>query len=378
MYLVKKLLFLQVSSMLLRDYEHNKASKYYEDLYRLKDGYERNEHFWELPLWVVEIDGFLTGIMDTTFRVIDSDEPMDNVDAYDYILFSATNANKTRIKQFVDRYEGKAEILYGGYTKVDGIKYLASPKDLAEYLGVPYKYALNYRHFMGTKTIPRLTLSNGCQSRCEFCVVGYGLEELNRKDILHQADQMSRYLKFKYAYVSDKTFGQALNHTLLWEAYHVIKKNNPKFEGFIVQTSAAQLNKPWFIDSLPGLKVKIVEIGMESFNNHILKSLRKPASELLIRKAVIGLHKKGLKIILNVVTGLVGETLATYQHTLDFINESKEMLFALNIYTLAIYPGKEYGKEVNQKSIGGQNPTRYFYNRLFELATEILYINPLN
>jgi hypothetical protein len=373
MYLGKKLLFLQVSSIVLHNYEHKRASNYYEDLYRLKDGYEKNNHFWELPLWVVEIDGFLDGIMHTTFRVIDSNKPfLDNVDGYDYILFSATNANQTYIKQFVAQYEGRAEILYGGYIKIDGIKYLASPKDLAEYLGVPYKYALNYRHFMATKTIPRITLSNGCQSRCKFCVVGYGLEELNRKDILHQADQMSKCLQFKYAYVSDKTFGQAFNHTLLWEAYHAIKKNNPKFEGFIIQTTAAQLNKPWFIDSLPGLRVKIVEIGMESFNDKILKSLRKPASEYLIRTAVDKLHKKGLKIILNVVTGLVGETLETYQRTLDFVEESKEKLFALNIYTLNVHSGKEYGKEVTQASIEEQDPTRYFYNRIFELATEIL------
>jgi len=378
MYLVKKLLFLQVSSVLLHNYGHKKASNYYEDLYRLKDGYEKNDHFWELPLWVVEIDGFLDGIMSTTFRVIDSDEPMDNVDAYDYILFSATNANKTRIKQFVDRYEGKAEILYGGYTKIDGLKYLASPKDLAEYLGVPYKYALNYRHFMATKTIPRITLSNGCTSRCEFCVVGYELKELDLEDILRQADQMSRYLKFKYAYVSDKTFGQASNYTLLRGAYLAIKRNNPEFKGFIIQTSAAQLNKPGFIESLSGLRIEIVEIGMESFNDRILRSLRKPASEKMIRRAVNKLHKAGFKIILNVVTGLVGETRETYQRTLDFIIESKEKLFALNIYTLNVHFGRDYGKEIIAASLDGQDPTKYFYNRIFELATEILYINPLN
>lgn len=371
---MKKVLFLQVSSVLLHNYSHKTASKYYEDLYRLKDGYEKNDHFWELPLWVVEIDGFLDGVMDTSFRLIDNYEPLDdiNVAHFDYILFSVTDANRSHVKKFVDRYTGRAEILAGGYTRIEGLKYFDSPKDLAEYLNVPYRYALNYRHFKGTKTIPRITLSTGCQHNCKFCVTQHWLEEVPREHILHQAEQMSKALEFKYAYVADSTFGQAPNHVLLREAYNTILDNNDDFEGFIIQTTATQLNRPGFIQSLHSLGVRIVEIGMESFNDEILKPLRKPASEKLIRQAVVKLHQEGLETILNVITGLVDERLDTYMHTLEFIEDHQDMLFALNIYTLAIYSDKEYGQEINARPLNGADTARYFYNAIFELATDLL------
>jgi len=364
---MKKVLFLQVSSVLLHNAGHKIAGKYYEDLYRLKDGYEKNDHFWELPLWVVEIDGFLDGIMETSFRLIENDKPLEDVDNYDYILFSVTDANRSQVKKFVDRYTGRAEILYGGYTRIEGLKYFDSPKALAEYLGIPYRYALNYRHFKGTHTIPRITLSTGCQSNCKFCVTQHWLELTPSENILHQAEQMARDLEFKYAYVADSTFGQAPNHTILREVHEIIKRYNPKFEGFIIQTSAAQLNKPWFIETLPRLGVKVVEIGMESYNDRILKSLNKPASEKMIRKAVENLWINGLKVILNVVTGLVGETLETYQNTLAFIEVYSDLLYALNIYTLAVYDNKEYGTEITGYSLYGQDPAQYYYNRIFEL-----------
>ena len=379
---MKKLLFLQVSSVLLHNAGHKRASRYYEELYRLKDGYEKNDHFWELPLWVVEIDGYLDGIMDISFRLIDNCEPLEDVDDFDYILFSITDANKGHVRNFAQQYQGRAEILTGGYNTVEGLKFFDSPKALAEYLGVPYKYALNYKHFKGTHTIPRITLSTGCRSNCKFCVTQHWLELTPSENILHQAEQMARALEFKFAYVADSTFGQADNHTLLQEAHKIIKRYNPKFEGFIIQTSAAQLNKPGFIESLPGLGVRVVEMGMESFNDHILRSLDKPASEKMIRNAVTRLHEHGLKIILNVITGLMGEDARSYRHTYDFIYESREKLYAMNIYTLAIYPGKEYGKPVTKRPLmdletGRKDDHQYFYERIFELGTEILHIDTI-
>jgi radical SAM superfamily enzyme YgiQ (UPF0313 family) len=374
---MKKLLFLQVSSVLIHDAGHRRASRYYEDLYRLKDGYEKNNHFWELPLWVVEIDGYLDGIMETSFRLIDNYEPLEDVDDFDYILFSITDANKGHVRNFAQRYQGRAEILYGGYTRIEGLKYFDSPKALAEYLDVPYKYALNYKHFKGTHTIPRITLSTGCRSNCKFCVTQHWLELTPSENILHQAEQMARDLEFKFAYVADSTFGQAPNHTILQEAHEIIKRYNPKFEGFIIQTTAGQLNKPGFIETLQGLGVRVVEIGMESYNDRILKSLNKPASEKMIRNAVTRLHEHGLKIILNVITGLVGETLETYLHTLEFIEDHQDMLYALNIYTLAVYSDKEYGKDINARPLNGSDTARYFYNTIFELGTEILHIDTI-
>jgi len=78
-----------------------------------------------------------------------------------------------------------------------------------------------------------------------------------------------------------------------------------------------------------------------------------------------------------VITGLVGENLETYLHTLDFIEDHQNMLYALNIYTLAVYSDKEYGQEINARPLNGSDTARYFYNEIFELGTEILYIDTI-
>jgi len=382
---MKKLLYIQVSSKLINGpYQDTKASRYYEDIYRLKKGYQKGTHFWEIPLWIAEIDGFLDGYINTDFLVLENSEPITNINHYDYILFSVMDVNKSFIEKFVREYTGKAKILTGGYIQIPGLKYFDNPEALAEYLGVPYKYALNYRHFENTTTIPRITLSTGCKHKCKFCTTQHWIQEKTREEILYQATRISTSLRFQYVYVADSTFGQAPNYNILKEAYDIVRTNNPEFEGFIIQTTAAQLNKPGFIEELQDLGVRIVEMGVESFNDRILKALHKPASEKLIRTAVIKLHNQGLKVILNVIIGIVEEDIVTYIHTLDFINESKSKLYALNIYNLAIYKESEYGEEMGvispedsnelslEKSFGRKVPTQYFYNRIFDLATEIL------
>ena len=376
---MKSLLFIQVSAELINGpYRASKADKYYQAIYDLKPGYNKDRHFWELPLWIAEIDGYLQGHINTDFRVITGTEPLKGVNHYDYILFSVMDSNKVYIKDFIKTYKGKAEILTGGYTQIKGIRFFNSPADLASYLDVPYKYALSYEHFRDTNTIPRITLSKGCKHHCKFCTIPSIIEQKSYADILYQARKISESLKFEYIYVSDPTFGQADNHVILSDAYELVKQNNPEFKGFIIQTTASQLNKPGFIDSLPGLGVKIVEIGMESYNDKILRSLRKPASEKLILKAVQGLKAQNIDIILNVIIGLLGEDTETYGNTLQFIKDHEYDIFALNIYSLAVYENSEYGQEIGVKASaekcehGDAKATEYLYNKIFDLGLEIL------
>lgn len=381
---MKSLLFIQVSSELINGpYKATLADKYYQSIYETKDGYDKGKHFWEVPLWIAEIDGYLSGYMNTDFRVIDSNEPMYLQNEYDYILFSVMDVNKKYIQSFVNQYKGNAEILTGGYTRIEGLKYFNSPESLANYLDIPYKYALNYQHFKDIRTIPRLTLSKGCKHKCKFCTIPSIIEQKSNNDILCQAQMISRDLHFKYVYISDPTYGQANNHTILKQAYDIILWNNPEFVGFIVQTTASQLNKPGFIESLPGLGVRIVEIGMETHNDKILRHLRKPASEKLILKAINGLKAQDIDIILNVIIGLLGESEHTYNNTLRFIDSHKYDIFALNVYNLALYPDSELGQEIGVQgesdineyelsNFGNKKATEYFYNSIFELGLEIL------
>jgi histone acetyltransferase (RNA polymerase elongator complex component) len=91
-------------------------------------------------------------------------------------------------------------------------------------------------------------------------------------------------------YLDDKTFGQAKNYTDLVEINRKIRKFNPDFQGFIIQTTAPQLLKmtDQFIQESG---IQYIELGVESYNDDILSKVKKPHRTKQLDKAVIKIRK---------------------------------------------------------------------------------------
>jgi len=131
--------------------------------------------------------------------------------------------------------------------------------------------------------------------------------------------------------------------------------------------------------------VKIVELGIETYNDNLLKELKKPQNTLIIDRAMKMLAGK-FKIIPNFIIGIKGETPETYQNTFNFIEKHKNVIYAMNIYNLAIYQDAQFAKEINAKE-GDANENAVeksfytkkeheanvkFYNEIFELGIRML------
>ena len=171
-------------------------------------------------------------------------------------------------------------------------------------------------------------------------------------------------LKFKLIYLNDKTFGQAGNYKLLKKVYEYIKAYNKDFQGFIIQTTCLQILKQGFIDDLKECHIFACELGIETFNNNLLHALKKPQSEKTIIKAVSLLKQADIKIIANLIIGLIGETKETYNKTLNFIKENEKDIYLLNIYNLAIYLNTELSKEVKtekEEDLNENSTNKSFY-----------------
>jgi hypothetical protein len=218
---------------------------------------------------------------------------------------------------------------------------------MGDWIGPKFQDGTDYRHFRGTKVIPRLALSKGCLHNCFFCGVegkGKAPTEVDRSVVDEQIASF-KDLKPRLVYINDKTFGQAKNHSDLVEINKRMKAENPEFQGFIIQTSAAQMTKmtPEF---LRDAGVKYVEMGVESYNDAILKSVRKPANEKMIDAAVEKIRASGAKFIPNIMIGLPGETPETYSHTLDFLDQNKDIISHVNAYNTALYEGSALAKKL--------------------------------
>ena len=325
----------------------NPSDVYYDKLYSTRAGFDRAADFWEVPQWQAQLAHNLKNV--DSYVVRDPAEAVKflNSAKYDTVAFSALDVNKNLIKEIAQNYGGN--IAVGGYGDLKGfeglknVKVYKNMKDFVESKGAPFAEGFDYRLFKGTKNIPRLQLSDGCTHSCAFCAVPKEITEVPKEKVLQQARALAKDLPSKLVYLNDKTFGQAKNYTMLPEIYAEMKKINPDFDGFIIQTTAAQMKKltPEFLKKAG---IKHVELGIESYNDPILRAHKKPANQKIIDHAAGVLREAGVSLIPNIMVGLPGETPATYAQTLKWLRDNKDIISHVNVNNLAIYEEAALGK----------------------------------
>lgn len=329
----------QFSNKLLDATEDRRLRAYYDAVYQVRapEGYVRGTHWWEVPQWiarawrsvpeprlyvVTDMAAFIRDLLHWAPRAV---------------AFSVTEANAALVHHVCTHYNGPIHL--GGY--VDGdqfhqyphVRWFPSLPSWLAYVGHECT-AYDYTAFTGEPTIPRLALSTGCTHRCTFCAVDRTLRTTPPAELWQQTYALSE-LPFKLVYVNDKTFGQAGNLLELIRIRIVLEKLKPDFNGFIIQTTAnmaPRLSQAYLADA----KIRFVELGIESYNDPILKAMKKPATERTIDKAVKHLSQCGVRIIPNIIVGLPGETPYTYAQTLYWLR-SVPSLSHVNVYNLAVY-----------------------------------------
>ena len=368
--------FCQVSTNLINaELPDDIATEYYRRQWQ-KPGYYKSEHFWEIPLWIAEICGSLKHAdLDYTIELCIITEHNQTLPDGDYYLFSVLDVNYDIIRKIIKENYGKQFIL-GGYTDLEEFigyamyKYVKCYKTVKDFMRVcgGYIYDLDYGLFAGMQTIPRLTMSTGCKHNCRFCTIPDGVVKVNHHDIRKQIDSFE-VLNFRYVYLNDKTFGQCDNYHLLNTAKELIKEYNSGFAGFIIQTTADKCKDPEFVAELEAMGVLIVELGVETYNDDILKAYRKPQNTETIDRAIKNLSDMDLAIIPNIIIGLDGESHETYTQTYQFIRQNRHKLYALNIYNFARYDSDDDKNELTQT---GTNADKQFYNDIFVLGLGII------
>lgn len=385
-----KILCVQISTNLINGKPNLKdiSQRYYNKLYKIKTDYNKPLHFWEIPLWITEIDfnvktdfHVCTNIKDTINFIKDSN--------YTHICFSVLAVNseiiKYIIKEITQDIKNTKKFIIGGYTDLVYFKNLNNThifntiRDFIESLDIKYKQGNSYRLFTGYSVIPRLTLSNGCLNNCNFCTVKNKIVKINTH-VVEQQINAFKYLKFKLIYINDKTFGQCSNYKLLLRIYKAVKEYNREFKGFIIQTTTAQLLKLSNV-FIYNAHIKYIELGIESYNNNILKECNKPSSEILSIKAFKKVRKLlHVRVIPNIIIGLPKENSFTYKRTLNFLKSYKDIISHLNIYNFAIYNNTEIAKNIkpsndNNNELRVNTSKQYhidFYNNIYKFGIDIL------
>jgi uncharacterized radical SAM superfamily protein len=349
-----KVLTIQVSSQYIldRQREGNVTEQgqifddYFDKVYSKVEGYDRSVDFMEVPFWIAAVNNSVGKDMDM-YVMRDPEETLNFIQqaGYKKVMLSVLDANLSTAQTLV-KDNPSINFMLGGYIPNLSSKFNttnASTFDTMEdgvlEAGYDFKDGYKYDVFKGMEIIPRLKMSEGCLFNCAFCTVVKKIEKITKENIDEQVENISK-LNAKYIYLDDKTFGQADNYTYLEDVYQRVKEQQPGFKGFIIQTTSATVKK---IDSNPGFWQKagiaLVEIGVESNNDSVMRGMSKPNSERLNAEAVQIIRKNGMKFIPNLIIGFEKETAATYENTIKFLKDNADVISHANIYNLAVYEG---------------------------------------
>lgn len=348
-------LMVQFSSDLLQgSRQRDHSDDYYDNLYSKRQGYHRPDDWWEVPQWQAHIAHSLPHTDHYTVRDPEEAAAFIRHAGYKNVCFSSLDVTAPFIRQLAAAAPDQ-KFVVGGYTDMSmykdhpNVAVHPSVQSFVESEGHEYRPGYDYRHFHGVKVIPRLTLSDGCRHQCTFCCVPKKVVEKPMSEVEQQADAFGDHLDSELVYLNDKTFGQADNHAQLPALFQRIKAKNPNFQGFVIQTTAAQMRR-FTPEFLRAAGIRHIELGIESVNDPILKAHKKPANEALIEEAAQKIRQAGSTLIPNIMVGLPGENKDTYGRTMDWLRKNRDIISHVNAYNLALYDDSELGKKLQSVS----------------------------
>jgi len=354
---MNKVVFCQPSTDLVRP--DNPCLDYYRKVYPMNEGYHMGRYFMEVPTWIAIISGMLPDehyekelhvIQDVQHTI----KYLKYMNENTIVMFSVLDVNKHIIQEIIKSIPQVK--VCGGYVHPDEVSdwciWIEHTYQLADYLPhVQVNAPPNYDLFKGwMKSIPRISLSEGCLHNCAFCSIPKELNECTFDQVYDQAMSF-KGLEFELVYVNDKTYGQACNWSWLASIYDMIKEYNPTFQGFIVQTTVPMALK--HVDTwVKYHHVKYVEVGVEAVDEEYLKSMRKPYNLEQLRLLTLKLRHEHVKVgfIPNIIFGLPD---ARYENTLAWLWLNADLISFINPYVLCQYEDSKGSMVIG----GGENDT---------------------
>lgn len=344
-------------------------------------GYVRMEDAFEVPKWIAEVCFFLP---QNCFRRIcwvhhSIDEAVNEINEgqYDYVLFSVMTCTKTFTNEIIRKVDSRQKFVIGGYDdwifeaerQYANVRTARAMKNTAEIMGLKYRMGTDYSLFKGWTVLPRLTLSYGCKNNCKFCIVPHTMSLVSSTVIAQQVDSF-RDLSFRLIYIDDKTFGQADNYVMIKELGERIRRYNPSFIGFVVQTTTYLLAQR--AKEFKDLGVVVTEIGMETYNDNILRAYRKPSSEKMVKKAIMVGRENNMLVIPNIIVGIPEETKETYERTKNFLYERRNDIIGINLAMYTDYSSADCVGEVDFAPSDKIELHRRYWREINRLGTEII------
>jgi len=157
------------------------------------------------------------------------------------------------------------------------------------------------------------------------------------------AGRIIQTLGFELVYLDDKSFGQAPNWRMIGQVTNEIRKYNPDFKGYIIQTTAniaAGDSRPQDgnIDAFKDMGAKYTEIGVESVNPETFQAMKKPYHLKHLEQVMEKGRALGMPIIPNFIFGHPLDT-GRYDNFVAWTEQHRDVIPAVNVNFLSVLFG---------------------------------------
>ena len=179
-------------------------------------------------------------------------------------------------------------------------------------------------------TMGRIYTHIGCRFNCNFCCDKSTGTRMNINFIQH-FNWIKKYLSTNWLYVGNNTYGQDLEES---RSIDILRDYN-----LIVQTRPDIVLMERRYSFFDKKCIKIVEFGVESFDDAVLKSVNKGIASSQIYAAIDLLNRMGKKVVINLMLNTKHHTPFTYSSDYGIISrliEEKKISY-FNITICADY-----------------------------------------
>jgi len=177
--------------------------------------------------------------------------------------------------------------------------------------------------------VPIFLTHLGCHDRCIYCDQGYitAQSDAGVRQLIQRSFQQQRG-PCEVGLFGGNIFG--LDPGYLKRLFEHFDDYRDKITNFRNSTKPVPLNEE-LIDILKEQRVTVIELGIPSFNNHILRMLNRKHTAKDLSLAFHVLKEKGFQVALQFMVGLPDETFGD-------IREIVENMAGLNPHYIRIYP----------------------------------------
>lgn len=198
-----------------------------------------------------------------------------------------------------------------------------------------------------TRRLPAASIitSRGCPYQCTFCdrsIFGNRVRHHSASYTLNMIRHLRDKYKIKDLMILDDNF--LLDKIKLFEICNSIIQENMDVKWYCLSHVSSMTE-----DRLEKVKEAgcwIMEVGIESGNEKILRLLKRNTSKTFISNAVNRAKKLGIRVKGNFIFGLPTETLETLEETIRFSKSINLSLFQQTFLT--IWPGCELSNSIDQ------------------------------